>query len=333
MRELIYYPTFEITDSDWIKFALLYINQLDPIIPESGEIYLSDNYKKLINETDLIKPLRPGYSEGENATLDAIDHIEKILRHPNAYISIFNEENFLDKWRSIEHQYFTLFREKYTDYWEDFCIKNKLAHKAPQGLLISKDVVNIYMTILAQCIADSRGISPITDNQSLDRFSIFSRKTEPTVNDVIQTAQSIIKLTLPQNISAIPVDEIIEHRNMSGFKEKQKAFHDEIENYLREIEENPNPENFKRHLGNIWQDFSDDIVQIGSGTIAFSLGVWLLFQSSGNLALPAAEKIAGGVALTVGSIISIKKTWQNTNTRRMARRYLGSIGSLQAASV
>ena len=99
MRELIYYPTFEIADSNWIKFALLYINQLDPIIPESGEIYLSDNYKRLINETDLIKPFRPSYSEGKKATLDAIDQIEKILRHPNAYISIFNEENFLDKWR------------------------------------------------------------------------------------------------------------------------------------------------------------------------------------------------------------------------------------------
>ena len=37
MEELIYYPGFEVSNEDWLKFALLYLDKLNPIIPESGE--------------------------------------------------------------------------------------------------------------------------------------------------------------------------------------------------------------------------------------------------------------------------------------------------------
>ncbi len=329
MRELIYYPSFEIQNYDWIKFALLYLNQLDPIIPESGEGYLSYDYQKIINDTDLIFPFRPGYHDGESATLDALDQLEKIFRHPGAYTGIFNDNKFIEKWKNKDQQTFTLFREKYTEYWRRFCLENKIGHDSPQGLRLPPDIVHIYMTILAQCIADSKGIPPITDNHFLDKFSIFSRKSDKSAKDIITTAQTVIELKLPKNISNIPVDKIIRLRNQRDFKEKQKAIHKEIETYLKNLETNPEePPDFEKQLGSILKDFSDDIAQIGTGTVAFGLGVWLLFQSSGNLVVPALEKLAGGTVLTVGSVISIRKTWKNTKNKRMARRYLGSLATL-----
>ena len=46
MKELIYYPSFEVRNREWLKFALLYIENLNPIIPESGDIIPQSHYVK-----------------------------------------------------------------------------------------------------------------------------------------------------------------------------------------------------------------------------------------------------------------------------------------------
>ena len=34
LKSLLYYPNFEIANKTWLKFALLYIDELRPIIPD-----------------------------------------------------------------------------------------------------------------------------------------------------------------------------------------------------------------------------------------------------------------------------------------------------------
>lgn len=328
MRELIYYPSFEVQNREWLKFALLYLEKLDPIIPESGDIHLSNDYTMIVNETDLIQKHRPTYEEGSNATLDAIDQIERILKHPTPFTGIFSDSDFISRWQNNREQQFTLFKEKYIDYWENFCIEHHLGHRSNYGLMVSRDIANIYMTILAQCVADARGVSPITDNRFLDRFSIFLRKASPNSKNTVDAAQGIINLKLPCNLSEISLDEIVKHRNKRNFKQHQRAFHDELEKYFEKIEQAEENSSFEKSLGTIWSDFSDEIVKIGSGTVAFGLGVWLLIQSGGTAMLPAWKELAGGATLTVGSVISLRNTWKNTRTQRMARRYLADLQDL-----
>src|ERR1039457_1576248 len=97
MRQLIYYPGFEVMDVEWLKFALLYLDKLSPIIPYSADIFLSDTHRMLAEETDLISPHRPSYEEGDNATRDAMDKIESILQHPERYERIFGDSKSLVK--------------------------------------------------------------------------------------------------------------------------------------------------------------------------------------------------------------------------------------------
>ncbi len=104
MHKLIYYPGFEVQNQNWLKFALLYVNELDPIIPVSGDRYLTDLFTKLMDKTDLIRPHRPDYSEGEKATLDAIDVVEKVLRRPAAYSRIFRNNNIINIWKQQENR-------------------------------------------------------------------------------------------------------------------------------------------------------------------------------------------------------------------------------------
>ncbi len=45
MTPLVYYPGFEPADENWLKFALLYLERVTPIIPESADIWLSDDFR------------------------------------------------------------------------------------------------------------------------------------------------------------------------------------------------------------------------------------------------------------------------------------------------
>ena len=135
MNELIYYPGFEVSNLDWLKFALLYINKLNPIIPRSGDKYLTDLHQKLCNETDLIKTHRPSYDEGIESTLDAIEIVERILQHPNRYSIIFHTPNIKQEWQDKKNHIYKLFEEKYIHEWENFCLANNIAQKCNEGLL------------------------------------------------------------------------------------------------------------------------------------------------------------------------------------------------------
>ncbi|MFW5647649.1 MAG: hypothetical protein ACOCG5_01045 [Candidatus Alkaliphilus sp. MAG34] len=130
MRELIYYPSFEFSNINWIKFALLYIKQLDSIVPVSGDKHLSDFFNKIRNETDLIKLHRPKYlNESYPASLDAMEQIEKILENPNRYRPTFNKINIVDMWKQRQHQNHILYEGKYTNEFGRYCIDNNIAHE------------------------------------------------------------------------------------------------------------------------------------------------------------------------------------------------------------
>lgn len=331
MHELIYYPGFEVLDRDWLKFALLYIDKLKPIIPYGCEFYLSDEFKEFMRRTDLVDAYRPSYDEGDSATRDALEEMEKIMRHPERYGRVFGDPDFLGKWTQKRKQTATLFRGKFTEPWERFCIKHNLAHESQHGLHISIDVSNLYMTILAQCVSDSKRTSPITDRRRLDRFSIFTRRGHEPECETIDTAQGTFDLALPADIGELSIDRFIEHRNRNGFRKKQQAFHQELNDFMDNYAGDATPIRFIESLGSAWQDFSDDIAQIGTGVTAFGLGVWLLIESDMASVDEAAKEIAGGLSLTVGSTIAIRNTWKHTKTKRYTRKFLADLKRMKPA--
>lgn len=328
MNNLLYYPSFTVENKTWLKFALLYFDDLSPIIPSSGDAELNKWYKKLIKDTNLITPYRPDNKEGFDATLDAIEHIDKIFKEPQKYKPIFGESNFIERWEIEENQQFTIFNEKYNQEWETYCIQSGIGHSIDQGVNVPKDVAYLYMTILAHAISEQNGMSPITDHQSLDKFSIFARsQTKPDKNK-IDIAQAVINLSLPTNLEQIPLEKIIEHRNRTDFLTYQRAFHDELSQYLANISNSKNVKDFKESLGNVWKDFQSEILKLGTGISSFGLGVWLLVDTPQSEFLEGVQKGLAGLNLAVGSAISIKNTWENTRTKRFTRKYLSNLNSI-----
>lgn len=331
MNELIYYPGFEVTQIDWLKFALLYIDKLCPIIPMSGDSHLSDLSKRIIDDTDLINIHRPDRDEGSKATLDALEYVDKILRTPRRYSAFFRQDDILGTWRQPIVQSYTIFSEKYTPDWENYCVKNHLGVKCDEGVCVHRQLAMIYMTLLAQAIADSRGISPITDDRSMDRYCIIARRPSSILHEKISLAQGTLQLKLPASLSNIGIDKIINLRNKPHFKRDLKAFHNELDRFLNSIEREPAtdvPINLVNSLGSAWKDFTENMLVLSAGTTAFGLGLWLTISSPLTAGIEFAIEVAGGLSLVVGSTVAVRSTWRHTATKRNSRKYLADISKL-----
>ena len=67
MKDMIFYPGFEVKDETWLKFALLYLDCIRPIIPYTiapKEEYISETFLRIMDETDPVHPYRPDFNEG-----------------------------------------------------------------------------------------------------------------------------------------------------------------------------------------------------------------------------------------------------------------------------
>ena len=328
MKRLLYYPGFELKSEDWLKFALLYIDELHPIIPEAGKRYLSDTYAAIRAETDLIFPDSPDYREGCAATLDAIELVQRMLQHPKDYGSTIGDGDYPAKWRLPRNHQYTLFDAKYTPAWRDFCLSEGLAIVCDEGLRLARPLGLIYMSFLAHVISEGRGIAPITDYEEMDHISILTRKASPLTRRKTAIARSIVQLKLPANISDLDIKKLIAHRKREGFKDRLHAFHSELEKHIAEMEAGEADRTFLDSRGSIIREFSDEIVSLGVGVAGFSLGMWLLLSKPAST-VEFVKEVSGGAALTVGSVISIRNTWKNTMTKRLTRKYLGKLERIQ----
>jgi hypothetical protein len=328
MKSLLYYPGFEVRSEEWLKFALLYLDKLCPIIPEAGQPYLSDTFSTIRGETDLIFPNSPDYREGKAATLDAIELVEKMLQHPRCYGNTIGDVNYATNWRRPENHDYKLFRAKYTSEWRDFCLSEGLGVAADEGILLPRPLGLIYMSFLAHAISETRETPPITDYVEMDRISILTRKASLVTRKKTAIANSIVRLKLPGNIADLDIKDIIAHRESKGFKERLHAFHCELDKHIAEMEAGEADRTFLDSRGSIVREFSDEIVSLGVGVAGFSLGMWLLLSKPASTT-EFAKEVVGGAALTVSSVICIRNTWKNTKTKRLTRKYLGMLDKMK----
>lgn len=327
MERAIYYPGFEMQNLNWLKFALLYVDHLNPIIPPRGDKYLSEACRQLNDDTDLIIPHRPDYREGTAATLDAIEVVEKILRHPQSFSPEFSCPDIVARWKEPKNWQYTLFEEKFTRSWKDFCFKHRLARETAEGLLLEKSLGLIYMSILAHAISESRGVPSLTDHPEMDKISILTRGTHPQTPQRIHVARSIIKFQIPANLAGIGMDSIIQLRNKRDFKERLHAFHTELGQWMEKVENGEAQGDFFQTRKSAFSDFSDEVVSLGFGVTTFGVGVWLfLSQPDGWEGM--IKQLSAGSLLAVGSVIKLREAWTHTKSKRFTRKYLADLRNL-----
>lgn len=330
MKDLIFYPDFESTNHDWLKFALLYIDRLNPIIPPTGDTQLSQLYSQLRNETDLIHFHRPEYEEGYLSSLDAIDIAERIAANPTNFDLLLGHVNAVNTWTDKSLHTYKLYEEKFSHEWEHYCIEKGYATRTPGGLLISEDLGALYMVVLANTIADKQGKSPITDSKKIDKLSYFLKSKAPVQTTELSNARAVMKLKLPAEIGKISFKKIIDHRNSGNFKKYLKAFHRELDNFYANIEAGETTEDFVKKYETASKDYNENILSLSFDTITFLLGAGMLIHSANYTQSDFFKTVVvGGSALVVKSGLSLHKTWKNSQPKRHCRRYLTELDGLK----
>lgn len=328
MKNLIYYPNFESNDLNWLKFALLYIDNFSPIVPDTGVEFLSELYKKLQFETDLLNLQRPGIGAGMRATEKAIEYVTKVLQKPHFYADELHSQNIVRNWKDKEKQTYTLFDEKYVGNWRWFCEENDFVKDSKQGIDISKSLGEIYMTFLAQEVAYEKEASPITDSKYLDELSMKIKSKDVTNDNKIEVVKSIIEYKLPLDFSKISIDKVIEIRSKPDFKLKQSAFQNELDKVYKKIGKGINPDEFSDSYKKTLNDWSGELTKYGIGAIACGLSAYILLEN-GNATNAEYIKQALEIGLVIGAGKKIVKNLNKNHERKYCRQYLTELKSVR----
>ena len=325
MKRLIYYPGFESINENWLKFALLYVDKLSPIVPLRMQKKYSELYNLLVGESDLIVQEPPPYREGYKSSLDTIEIINQIDIAPHSYDLFFKDVNVIRSWKNKANHQYTLYEEKFSLDWTHFCLDNGFGSLDDNGIRLPESLAILYMTVLANRMADDKNISPITDHIQWDDLSYFLKRAAPVVTNETVNAKGIISLTLPANLNAIPIKDIIRLRNSDGFKQNQEAFHNELQDFLSKLENGDHSLEFVEKYSKASSSFNEQILSIGNDTTVVGLGTWMLLSKVAP-GLGEILKLAGaatGVIIKQG--FSISKAWKSSGPPRKCRRYLASL--------
>lgn len=302
----------------------MYIKELKPIIPNTGRSSLSPDFTDFMNSNNLIKPYEPHFREGVNASLQAAFETEKILKYPKRYIRYLESSNILEDWRNINNQNYEIYNEKYSNVWDQFCIENKIGHFGSNGIKVHEEVAIIYMSILANTIAEGRGISAITDNIKYNNLLLALRQTNPVEQQKITLATNVINLKLPRTLEEIPLNEIIKLRQKNSFNRKLIAFHSTLDSYIKSIEEDASTADYLDSLQYSIKDLTTEIVLLGVSTVSVGLGVWCAVNEKSFNNLGFLKEVSSTAGLISG-VTSIKNSWGKTETKRFGRKFLSDL--------
>lgn len=230
MKEIIYYPGFEVRDETWLKLAMLYFDCLRPIIPYTispRERYISDTFLRVMEDTDLVRPYCPEYEEGMCASVLACEEFERFLQHPERYVGFFGPtygERLVDKWKSPNNQNCTLFEGKYSYEFFRFCIENQIARQCYEGIKISSELAFVYMSFLADVISRHNELEMITDVKKYSTLLLADMRIGLNSHEILPTITNEISLAIPDGLCNIPIDTIINLRQANDFNTVRKEY-------------------------------------------------------------------------------------------------------------
>jgi hypothetical protein len=331
MKNLIYYPTFEPSSMNWIKYALLYLDQFSPIIPLPGRSQLSDVFKQISSETNIIQPFQPTWEDGNDASIKVMNEMDKILSHPERYRDIFNRANIARVFMNQKQWNFKLYQDKYSMEFVHFCKDNKLGKEVDGGMLLSEDLANFFMVHLADVIAYKTKATPITDLKHLDRMVSHYRMNNVPQTELIDTAQATIKLKLPAKIETIGLDKIIQFRNRPDYSELRQAFTNTLQVYLENLEQMTHDMNgYVNSLNKTNSELAKEMLLFFGGVVGVSLGATIVVQGNTSNALEIAQQAVEGTLSLTGGGYAIHQSWLAGKEKRNPRKYLAMISRLKS---
>lgn len=330
MENIIYYPGFEVKNEKWLKFAILYFDDLRPIIPDmfvKKSEYLSDKAIRIMEDTDLIHPYKPSFDEGCVAVAYACERFDNYLKRPNLYSRFFtvhNRSNIINKWTNPDNHLCKLYEGKFNRVFEDYCKEHKLSTPFENGIMISEDLAFVYMSFLADLIARNNDYEMFTDSSRYNTQLINSDINHMHDKSIdFQIAKKYIDFVIPAGLEQIPYKKIIELRNSKDFTAYRRSYAKEIKKFISsDSREDFISYNSKR--------IANDISRLLYLTVGTVTSTFLTYTSLTNL-FNDNQNIALDLATAYSDLSSLKELYyipsyiKETKMKLQAHRYLGKI--------
>lgn len=326
MENLVYFPTFEPPSANWLKFALLYVENFNPIIPTVRIDQLSADYRRVIENTDLIQPYNPQYHQGDRASLKAIELIEQVAQNPYKFSNLFNRANLIRNISNPSNRFFEICQEKFSMNWEHFCLENNYGQRTDNGIIVSEELAFIFMTFLAEEISFEEGKSIITDNNSFDNFLNYKRVIPRGVRDRQSFAQGVLSLVMPRNISEIPITKLINFRARN--RERIRAFNIELNNSIDNVQQGISEQEFVNRFNNIYSELTTEILTQGLGVATVPLATYILLQNTAATNPDYINQIIGGLGIVLTAKVAVGARWKEIASRHNCKRYLTNLERL-----
>lgn len=256
-RTILYYPSINIPDTNWLKYALLYWDEVSSIVPEpliiSREFSPDINY--LIQE-EQFRPIHPEELTFHPGGWDALRNFENEFKEvvlSDGFQKLLNVGPYPQyRWRrnpiyNEEQTNFRIHRNKTTRDILDFLSERGLAsnefdYEYHEWLKFEEKTAMLYMSILAKYLAaiNPENTTIGTNMKSYEKFN-FHR---PGIEDVSPAISLKLQQLIPTPKQSVSLQEIISFKrrrqdNLIHFRRLITDFQLQISNStsLGELEE------------------------------------------------------------------------------------------------
>jgi hypothetical protein len=326
MKKTIYFPNFEPPNKAWLKFALLYMENFSPIIPKSGLGDVSEEFARIINNTDLVTPYNPDYNEGTSASIKSIEFLERIFKDEYRYGHLFNKINLRRDMLNSNRKNHIIYREKYSWQFQDFCIQNELGIETENGIFVTEELGIIYMSYLAEEIAYRNSMSVISDNTKFDNFLNHRQLEEKTNRAKQEFAKGVISLIIPKNISQISIPKLIEFRNKNI--DKIKSFNRELNNSIQSIENGITHRDFINNYNSAFTNLNAEIINLSTGILAIPLTTYILMNNDITTTTEYIKEIVELIGMIAIGKTATNSIWKKIYEKNNCKRYFTNLNQL-----
>lgn len=327
MKKYLYYPSLEPPNTEWLKFAILYLENFESIVPYQRRELVSDDYKKLQNETDLVSMYSPEYDQGYRASLKAIEEVDKFMNTPYERSSLLKKINVTRDWRNPENWNYQIFSEKFSHEWAYYCKNQGIGIKNSNGLLLPKELAFLFMTYLAKEISHERNGSIITDNIEYDNYTNYQRVQNPAVKSQNKFLMNLMKFLIPANISEISIETLIQFRNKN--RNRIKAFNRQIDLLETSISSGLSEKEFIEEFNDTYSELIKEVLLLGIGVASIPFAAYILISNPAALTADYAKEVLGAMGIGIGGIFAIKSALYDSQDKRMCKKYLVNVQNLK----
>ena len=215
MRSILYYPSINIQDGDWLRNAILYWDEICSIVPDKNDNYFTTEITAL-QELGIYRALYPSdlfvsgaFSSFEKEALRKIKNETQGTFYKNSRHTVKPVNLSKIKWNGLNS---AIHYNKMPSKILDYMIEHKLVETSDsQWVLMEEKTADIFMSTLAKYLAkiDSEDVIIGTDkNESM--YSAFSKAWHTERSFCLTT---VFEKAMPVPNPDIPFERIISFRN------------------------------------------------------------------------------------------------------------------------